>query len=283
MKQRIVDRKSWWTYGIFSRLGRFVLNKHFEKFEIINASAIPKDRPFILVSNHISRWDGLVVYRLIDRPANFMVHPNELRGLQGVILRSMGAFPASARHDLHTHISDQLRKGEGVVIFPEGDIYRDGTTHPFKTGAARFALNAAKSGKNIDIVPVAIRYSEDGRRVQVMVAEAIAANEYLTDSEENSSTQAVRALTDRLHREICHLRVSLGSQQETQSLYTPSSRKNWAPELFRAGTPVVAGAADTTTGMTGTNLMTAGYAAHCSEAHLGHGATANPPMPPQAA
>jgi 1-acyl-sn-glycerol-3-phosphate acyltransferase len=227
MKDQIVDRKNGLIYAFWSRINKIAIASHFDHVEVFNRELIPADRPFILVSNHTSRWDGLLVYRLINRPSNFMVHPNELLGFQGTVLKSMGAFPASARLDLLSHIKRQLTKGEGIVIFPEGDIHRDGVTHKFKSGAARFALNLANEGEEVPIVPVAIRYSEDGKRASIMVAPPISPSEYLSaqDAPQNS---AIKALTDRLQREVSHLCLSLGARNEALQLFTSKPRRGWA-------------------------------------------------------
>jgi 1-acyl-sn-glycerol-3-phosphate acyltransferase len=227
MKEKIVDRKNWLIYAFWSRVNALLLALRFRKIEIINRHLIPTDRPFILVSNHITRWDGLLVYRIINRPSNFMVSPNELRGFQGSVLQSMGAFPASARLDLQEHVKKQLAKREGVVIFPEGDVYRDGTTHKFKSGAARLALKLGKDGEDVPLVPIAITYSSDGKTARVMVAQPVSAGEY-AEAHSEQPMSAVKALTDRLQREVCHLRMSLGVKEDAAQLFTAKVNKSWA-------------------------------------------------------
>lgn len=143
-RQQIVDQKNRMVYAFWSMVNKIVLARQFKSIEISGAENIPQNSGFMLVANHSSRWDGLLVYNLIGRPSNFLVHPNELLGFQGIVLKSMGAFPASTQFDLQAHINRQLGKDESVVVFPEGDVYRDGVTHPFKCGAARFALNAVR-------------------------------------------------------------------------------------------------------------------------------------------
>jgi 1-acyl-sn-glycerol-3-phosphate acyltransferase len=201
MKFKIADKKNALTYAFWSTVNRVILANKFAAMEIEGAENIPKNQGFMLVSNHSARWDGLLVYNLINRPSNFLVHPNELRGFQGAVMKSMGGFPASTQFDLQAHIEGQLRKGEGVVIFPEGDIYRDGVTHPFKSGAARFALNAVRSGLEVPIVPIAIKYDDQARKVKIVVGAPIAASEYYAEFQREPA-QAVRTLTNRMQREV---------------------------------------------------------------------------------
>lgn len=206
MKFKLADRKNALVYAFWSTINKVLLRKKFAQIIINGAENMPRDSGFILISNHSARWDGLLVYNLINRPANFLVHPNELRGFQGVVMKSMGGFPASTQFDLQAHIETQLRKREAVVIFPEGDIHRDGVTHPFKSGAARFALNAVRTGVDVSILPIAIRYEDETCAVRMTIGEPIAAIDYLTDFQREPA-QAVRTLTNRMQREVEYLRT----------------------------------------------------------------------------
>jgi 1-acyl-sn-glycerol-3-phosphate acyltransferase len=145
----------------------------------------------------------------------------------------MGAFPANARLDLLGHVQRQLNKKEAVVIFPEGDVYRDGVTHPFKNGAARLAINLAKAGQDVPIVPVAIKYSQDGKRASIMVAPPVSAADFLTAVNDQQSA-GIKSLSDRLHREVSHLGLSLGALNEAVQLFTSKPRKEWAAKVVRA-------------------------------------------------
>jgi 1-acyl-sn-glycerol-3-phosphate acyltransferase len=227
MKFKLADRKNAITYAFWSTVNRIILRRKFASIQLEGAENIPQDQGFMLVSNHTARWDGLLVYNLINRPANFLVHPNELRGFQGRVMKSMGGFPASTQFDLQAHIEGQLRKGEGVVIFPEGDIHRDGVTHPFKSGAARFALNAVRSGIQVPIVPIAIKYDDESRSVRIIIGQPIPASEFFAEFQQEPA-QAVRSLTNRMQREVCHMRLQLGAEREALQLFTSKPTRNWA-------------------------------------------------------
>ncbi|HEY9789157.1 MAG TPA: lysophospholipid acyltransferase family protein [Candidatus Obscuribacterales bacterium] len=222
MRMKLRDRKNWLVYTFWMLVGRVVLKRRFRSIIIDGWQNLPdRSQPFILVSNHTSRWDGLLAYYLLNRPSNFMVSPNELRGAQGVVLRSMGAFPASARCDLHGHVETQMAKGEPVVIFPEGDVFRDGKTHRFKSGTARFALNCVKAGLDVPVVPIAITYEDDGRIARIAVAPSVRASEYVAATQDGNPA-AVHALSQRLFREVCHLRYQLGSNGDAAVLFQNS-------------------------------------------------------------
>lgn len=231
MKAQLIDRKTAFVYAVFSTINKIAIRMHFRKVNVEGAEHLPKDGPFLLISNHTSRWDGLLAYHLINRPANFMVSPNELAGLQGRILGAMGSFPANARFDLIAHMQRQVKKGEGIVIFPEGDTYRDGSTHRFKNGAARFALSSAAQGMQIPVIPMAVRYSNDGREVWIKLAAPLDIDHYLAGQESETQTgaqaRAIQGLTQRMHREICHLKYELGYTEDVAVLFAGDPPK-WA-------------------------------------------------------
>ena len=230
IKRSPVDRKSWITYAILNFINRISVKKHFVKFEITGRERLPEGS-FILIANHSARWDGPVVQQVIERPANFMVSPNELKGLQGLLLRAIGAFPADPRLDLLSFMRNQAKKSEPIVIFPEGDIFRDGSTHSFKKGAARIALQCAANGLNVPIVPVAIKYSgTTPEMVRVSIGDAIDLSDCLSTYQHNQVT-AVHNLTLCLHREICHLKAALGSKSDQLTVFDGKPLRYWVPRV----------------------------------------------------
>lgn len=230
-KRVLVDRKNAFVYAFWMLVNRILISLRFKDFQIVGRQNLPESGPFLLVSNHITRWDGLIVYELIGRPANFMVSPNELKGMQGAVLASMGSFPADPRADLISHAMNLFAKGEGIVVFPEGNIYRDNATHQFKTGAAKIAMAAAQSGIDLPIIPVALNYADEGKVAQVVLGQPISTSDYLQEnsktSESNNST-LLRALSDRLHREVCYLRAGLGSVGDRLALFIGPVRRRWS-------------------------------------------------------
>ncbi len=72
-----------------------------------------------------------------------MVTIDECQGLQGWFVRRLGGFPVDSRHpSIRTlrHGVELLQQGKALVIFPEGNIYRDGKVHPLKSGIARLCF-----------------------------------------------------------------------------------------------------------------------------------------------
>ena len=149
MAAKLVDRKSKIAMTMLGWLCRRLVADRFPELTVSGIENIPKTGPFLLLANHTSRWDPLVVYTLLNRDANYMTHPNELKGLQGLVLPTIGAFPADRSLDLDEFIVGQVKRGEPIVIFPEGGIFSDRRLHPFKKGTAHLLLACQDAGVNL--------------------------------------------------------------------------------------------------------------------------------------
>jgi len=230
MKRRnasIVDRKSKLVHFVLNLINTVSVYDHFCRLDIKGRERLPQGS-YILVANHTARWDGPIVQQVIQRQANYMVSPNELRGLQGILIRGIGAFPADPRADIVSFMRVQAAKNEPIVIFPEGDVYRDGYTHPFKKGAARIALMCANEGLNVPIVPMAIEYSKTSPEfVSVRIGDPIDVSERL-DAFRTEPSQAMKNLTTQLHREVCHLHAELGSIKDRNAVLEGRPIRSWA-------------------------------------------------------
>lgn len=218
-KRDLKDRKNPFVYAFWTAVNKICLTLKFKNIEITGRENLPESGPFLLVSNHCSRWDGLLIYELINRPANFMVSPNELAGAQGAVLSSMGSFPADPRADLIGHSLKLFAKGEGIVIFPEGDIYRNGSTQKFKTGAAKICFAALEAGIDLPVFPAAISYDDENKIARVSVGQAVSVAQYSGKLKQESYAQELRLFSDRLHREVSFLRNGLGYIQDRLALF----------------------------------------------------------------
>jgi 1-acyl-sn-glycerol-3-phosphate acyltransferase len=213
------DRKDPITFFILSVLVKIVVFFRFRPLRVIGGENLPTSGPYICIANHSSRWDGPTLGRLIDRPANFMVSPNELTGLQGFLLSRVGAFPAHPRLDFVSHVLGQFKKGEPFVIFPEGNVFYDGHTHAFKKGLSRIAFAAYQNGFDVPIVPVAIRY-ENGM-AKYNVGKPIAVSDYLRDigASAEAVTPAIQnSFVKAMHRELCALSAENGNVADARQM-----------------------------------------------------------------
>ena len=127
----------------------------YHRYELSGAEHLPVGGPAIVVSNHPSDFDPIILGVAFARPLHFMADVVQFRrGLVGRVIPHLGAFPVSKgaadRAALRTAL-DLLAAGQVVALFPEGDLYTDGTMHPFEPGIGYLA---AVSGA--PVVPAAI-------------------------------------------------------------------------------------------------------------------------------
>jgi 1-acyl-sn-glycerol-3-phosphate acyltransferase len=215
MGASLTDKKNGIAMAIIGFFLRMVVARKYPNRRIIGADLIPKNGPFLLIANHSSRWDGFVVNELIQRPANYMVSPNELKGIQGILLRACGAFPASTKFDLTQFVVKQTQKGQPIVIFPEGNVFRDVHLHPFKKGAARMVVACEQQGIRMPIVSVAIHYEKDG--FYIIVSPPVVLDNVELISEETKG-ETINSITKELEERVSkckkYLRLSLVPEVE---------------------------------------------------------------------
>jgi 1-acyl-sn-glycerol-3-phosphate acyltransferase len=115
---------------------------------------IPARGAAMLVSNHLSHLDVLVLGILLDRPLNYVARSTLFFFPLGPFIRSLGAFPIQRDGIGAQGLKETLRrlKRGGIVnLFPEGTRTSDGELAELKSG---IALLATKAG--VPILPAAV-------------------------------------------------------------------------------------------------------------------------------
>ncbi|MDQ3510217.1 MAG: MFS transporter, partial [Pseudomonadota bacterium] len=126
---------------------------------------VPDEGPAVLVCNHVSYMDALILAASIPRPVRFVMYHRifnfEFFGVRVMrwIFRTARAIPiAGAREDpalmqrAFEQIDAALAEGELVGIFPEGALTRDGGIAPFKSGVERILQR-----RPVPVVAMALR------------------------------------------------------------------------------------------------------------------------------
>lgn len=182
-----------WLASLSYFLGHHIIMPfYFRRINIIGKENIPKDGPVILAPTHRSRWDALIIPyvtgRLVTgRDPRFMVTIDEVKGLQGWLIRHLGGFAINPRNPAISSIRhgvELMLNREMLVIFPEGNIFHDNQVHPLKTGLARIALQAESYQRNLDvkIVPISINYTpvipRRGCDVGINIGSSLAVKDY---------------------------------------------------------------------------------------------------------
>jgi 1-acyl-sn-glycerol-3-phosphate acyltransferase len=154
-----------WLYWSLFPAHQLLMRSYFRKIQIRGRENLPAQGPFVLACKHFSRWDPMVLYFAIQQPLYFMTDYQQFGGVQGWIMRNMGAFPVNRDRPEAGSVKTTIRllgQSKRLVIFPEGGIVREQLLHPLKPGLARIVLQAESvTGQSIQIVPVALQYSPD--------------------------------------------------------------------------------------------------------------------------
>lgn len=116
---------------------------------------IPATGPLIIVANHVTYADPVLVSIPVRRPVHYMAW-NALFSVPGLawLIRRLRAFPVeieSADPKATREALRLLQAGEAVMIFPEGGRSPDGRLQRFKLGAFRLACSLG-----IPMLPVTI-------------------------------------------------------------------------------------------------------------------------------
>ncbi|MES1948724.1 putative acyltransferase family protein [Salinisphaera sp. C84B14] len=120
---------------------------------------IPEEGGVLLVCNHVSFMDGLILGGSVRRPARFvMYHTIFDIPVLSFIFRTGKAIPiAPAKEDperleaAYDDIARELEDGQVVCLFPEGAITRDGELQTFREGVERVVRRTP-----VPVVPMAL-------------------------------------------------------------------------------------------------------------------------------
>ncbi len=121
---------------------------------------IPDTGPAVVVCNHVSFMDALVVIGCCRRPIRFVMDHQIFKiPVLSFVFRTAGAIPiAPARENpdilkqAYDRVAAYLEAGEVVGIFPEGQLTSNGEIGPFKNGVDRIIRR-----NPAPVIPMALR------------------------------------------------------------------------------------------------------------------------------
>jgi acyl-[acyl-carrier-protein]-phospholipid O-acyltransferase/long-chain-fatty-acid--[acyl-carrier-protein] ligase len=140
----------------FGRLLLFFLTHTIYRVKVLGRDNFPDKTGALLVCNHMSFVDALLLIASTDRPIRFLIYKGiyDNRFIKP-FARAMKAIPISSEQRPRDMIrslrtaSDALRQDDIVCIFAEGQITRTGQLLPFRRGLERIM-----KGVDAPIIPV---------------------------------------------------------------------------------------------------------------------------------
>lgn len=158
---------------MFYYLARFICRVILvlKRWEVRGEANLPMSGGLVLVANHTSYWDPVVVGCAINRRVNFMAKAELFDNqLLNPVIRALGTFPVRRGGTDRAAIRKALallEEGQIVGVFPEGTRSQNGELQKPHLGAAMLAL---KTG--VPILPVAIRVAK-GHFIKINIGKPI--------------------------------------------------------------------------------------------------------------
>ena len=121
---------------------------------------IPDAGPALVVCNHVSYADALIIGGSVRRPIRFVMYFRIFQiPMLSFIFRTAKAIPIAGRREdpalldkAYERIDAELVAGNVVCIFPEGAITRDGLIADFRPGVERILAR-----RPVPVIPMALR------------------------------------------------------------------------------------------------------------------------------
>ncbi|MEL7311950.1 MAG: MFS transporter [Pseudomonadota bacterium] len=208
------------TAFLFTLLPEFIMRfvtwclvRVLYRLRVQGHSNLPSDGAALVVANHVSFVDALLLGAAIPRPARFVMYYKIFNiPLLRQIFRTAKAIPiAGFKEDPDTldaafeKIDQELQDGNIVCIFPEGAITRDGAIQAFRPGVERILKR-----RPVPVIPVGLQglwgswfsRSDGGairkwpRRFRAPIDVVIGSKIAPDDASAASLEQAVRELVD---------------------------------------------------------------------------------------
>lgn len=150
----------WLTWYTLVRALVRVLVRLGTRLEVVGLQHVPRSGPFILVANHQSVLDPLLVQTVCPRPLHTFTKSTQFSSrVFRWLLARINCIP-TRRYRIDPQVVRvalrRLGEGRGVGIYPEGERSWDGNLQPFRQGTIRLLLRAG-----VPVVPCGLDGSYD--------------------------------------------------------------------------------------------------------------------------
>ena len=141
------------------RFAGWILIHTIYRLDVTGAQHIPTRGPAIIVCNHVSFVDPVIINAIANRPVRFAMD-HRIHAIAGLnyVFRAARTIPIASKKEspeileqAYLEMIEVLRDGELLCIFPEGQITHDGELSPFRPGVKRVVKDVP-----VPIVPMAL-------------------------------------------------------------------------------------------------------------------------------
>ncbi|WP_166359037.1 MFS transporter [Pseudomonas akapageensis] len=138
----------------------WLLSHSMYRVEHRDLEQIPDEGAALLVCNHVSFVDALLIGGAVRRPIRFVMYYKIYQlPVLNFIFRTAGTIPIAGRSEdpviydkAFKKIAEYLKQGELVCIFPEGKLTTDGEIDAFKGGVTRILEETP-----VPVIPLALQ------------------------------------------------------------------------------------------------------------------------------
>jgi 1-acyl-sn-glycerol-3-phosphate acyltransferase len=142
----------------------WLLSRLVYRFKVVGDQHIPTQGAAILVCNHVSFVDAVLLMAASPRPIYFLMdHRIFQLPVLGLLFKLAKAIPVApqaqdpAAYDAAFDAAAKvLREGDLLCIFPEGGISKDGSVQEFKGGVMKILARAQTEAVDLKVVPMAL-------------------------------------------------------------------------------------------------------------------------------
>ncbi len=146
------------------RFVAWIASRLVYRFRVQGDAHIPTEGAAVMVCNHVSFVDAVLLMAASPRPIRFLMDHRIFRvPVLGWLFRLAKAIPIAPQKDdpaayeaAFETATAALREGELLAIFPEGGITRDGQLQPFKGGVMKILELAAQEGLHPPVIPMGL-------------------------------------------------------------------------------------------------------------------------------
>lgn len=151
----IVVKGAWrWQYFLYCWIVRTVWKLSGGKMEVRGLEHLPMTGPCLLIANHQSYLDPLLLNSIVPRMVHPMAKSTQFKGLLGFMMSHVYTFPVRRYQTDPQAARSVLRRlaaGHAIMIYLEGERTWDGRLQPFRRGVLKLIQRAG-----VPVVPVRI-------------------------------------------------------------------------------------------------------------------------------
>lgn len=190
----------------------WILSHTFYRVTHQGLQHIPAQGAAVLICNHVSYMDSLIIAGAIRRPIRFIMDSRiyQTTGLHW-FFKTAQTIPICPQHQdpeiydaAFKQIKQQLDAGELVCIFPEGKLTKDGQINPFRHGIEQIITTSP-----VKVIPMALNglwgsfFSHHGQRIFSRSAPRFWSKVSLKASSPIPAEQVNAAYLEQKVRQLC--------------------------------------------------------------------------------